>query len=131
MEPFSSEDRDLISAAQEIIKLRLHPRWHGIGAALRTVSGNVFSAVNVDGVISNAGVCGERAAIAIAAASGDTEIDLIVAVDWEGRVVSPCGLCREIIAEYSPGARVIVPDGRGESILTIEQLLPNRFVEPE
>ena len=43
-----------------------------------------------------------------AATAGDTDIDTIVAVDETGRIVSPCGMCREMILDYAPKAQVIL-----------------------
>ncbi len=60
--------------------------------------------------IGRASICAEGAAIAAAAAAGDTAIETIVAVLDTGdgwRVVTPCGLCRELISDYAPGATVI------------------------
>ena len=42
-------------------------------------------------------------------------------------VVSPCGACRELIFDYDPNARVIVPNGKSSSIVPIAQLLPNKY----
>lgn len=62
------------------------------------------------------------------AAEGDTSIDLIVAVDHEGSAVAPCGMCRELISDYSPTARVIVPSATGPVIVGVRELLPNKYV---
>ena len=61
------------------------------------------------------------------AAAGDTDIDTIVAVDRFGEVVSPCGMCRELISDYSPTARVIVPGKEGEQVVPVGALLPNKY----
>jgi cytidine deaminase len=64
----------------------------------------------------------------MAAAAGDTDIQTIVAVNLEGVVVSPCGMCRELISDYSPCAQVIVPSTTEKAeAVTITSLLPNRF----
>ena len=42
-------------------------------------------------------------------------------------VVSPCGACRELIFDYDPKARVIVPNGPSPSIVPIAELLPNKY----
>ena len=67
----------------------------------------------------------------MAAAAGDTEIDTIVAVDHLGNIVSPCGMCRELISDYSPNACVIVPGNNGEEVIMIEKLLPNKYARKE
>ena len=66
---------------------------------------------------------------------GETGIDTIVAVrhpepaepDQTIAVVSPCGSCRELIWDYDRNARVIVPGTNGPVIVTIAELLPNKY----
>jgi cytidine deaminase len=43
-------------------------------------------------------------------------------------VVSPCGSCREIICDYDPNARVIVPNGDDPVVAPITELLPNKYI---
>jgi cytidine deaminase len=42
-------------------------------------------------------------------------------------VVSPCGACRELIFDYDPKARVIVPNGKSPGVVRIADLLPNKY----
>ena len=66
---------------------------------------------------------------------GDHGIETIVAVrhpkphekDQRIKVVSPCGICRELICDYDPKARVIVPNGAEPVVTTITELLPNKY----
>lgn len=121
--------RELLEAARAIIKERFKEGAHHVGAALRTGSGQVFQAVHLESNIGGANVCAEAVALGMAAAAGDTRIEAIVAVNRHGDVVSPCGICRELISDYSPAARVIVPsttDGEPE-IVSIADLLPNKY----
>lgn len=127
MNNLRTEDRQLIEAAQAIIALRSKPEAHEVGAALRTRSGKIFSAVNVKANVGRVSVCAEAVAIGMAAAAGDTNIERIVAVDQKGRVISPCGMCREMISDYAPQAEVIVSGGDGLEILKVTDLLPHKF----
>ena len=63
----------------------------------------------------------------MAAVDGDSDIEIIVAVDRLGNVISPCGMCRELISDYAPDAGVIVPSGQGEAIVPIAELLPIKY----
>jgi cytidine deaminase len=118
---------ELIEAAKRLLGQRYRRDRHEIGCALRTRSGRVFAAVNVDTRLRRMAVCAEAITIGMAAAAGDTEIEVIVAVNRQGRVVSPCGACREMIADYAPEARVIVP-GRGAPVeVAVSDLLPLRY----
>jgi cytidine deaminase len=128
MAELNNGDRELIEAARAIIRKRRKPGIHSVGAALRTRSGRVFAAVHIEAYVARLAVCAEAIAIGMAAAEGEAEIDTIVAVRHTGRVASPCGMCRELIADYGPAARVIVPAPHGGEIaVSIADLLPNKY----
>ena len=127
MNNLGTEDLKLIEAARSIIALRSRPESHEVGAALRTRSGKIFSAVNVKANVGRVSVCAEAVAIGMAAAAGDTDIEMIVAVDHKGRVISPCGMCREMISDYAPQAEVIVSADDGLEIFKVADLLPHKF----
>ncbi|SRR5579871_419504 len=127
-----SHDRDpraLLEAAASIIRLRYRPGFHHVGAALRTKTGAVFSAVHLEATVGRIAVCAEAVALGMAAAAGDTDVAMIVAVNQAGDVVAPCGMCRELISDYAPDALVIVPgpNADGPTIVPIGQLLPNKY----
>jgi cytidine deaminase len=121
------EDLQLIEAARSIIALRTKLQLHEVGAALRTRSGKIFAAVNVKANVGRVSVCAEAIAIGMAASAGDTDIERIVAVDQHGRVISPCGMCREMISDYAPQAEVIVSGDDGVQIFKVADLLPHKF----
>jgi cytidine deaminase len=132
----SKKDKELIEAACETIKARYRNDWQEVGAALRTRDGRIVTGVNIDAYLGRMAVCAEAIAIGRSITqSGDAGIDTIVAVrhpepteaDQTIRVVSPCGSCREIIYDYDPKARVIVPNGGGQGVVTISELLPNKY----
>ena len=129
-------DRELIAAATDAIKQRYRYDWQEVGAALRTRAGKIFTGVNLDAYLGRMAVCAEAVALGRAFVDlGDAGIDTIVAVrhpapqdkDQTIAVVSPCGACRELIFDYDPKARVIVPNGESPSIVPIGELLPNKY----
>jgi cytidine deaminase len=129
-------DEELIAAARATIKRRYRGDWQEVGAALRTRSGKIFTGVNLDAYLGRMAVCAEAVALGQAVVNlGDAGIDTIVAVrhplpeedDQNIAVVSPCGACRELIFDYDPNARVIVPNGKSPSIVPIAELLPNKY----
>jgi cytidine deaminase len=122
------QDEDLLEQARSIIKKRFKQNWHHVGAALRTRSGKTFAGVHLETHVGRIAVCAEAVAIGMAAAEGDTEIETIVAVNRRGEVVAPCGMCRELISDYSPEAFVIIPSNEGELTVLISMLLPNKYV---
>ncbi len=127
MQENDHKQTELINAACQLIAKRFKPDYHEIGAALQTKSGHVFSAVHLEATVGRIAVCAEAIAIGMAAAAGDTEIEMIVAVNRLGQVVSPCGMCRELIADYAPDAKVIVPGETEPMLLAISDLLPFKY----
>ena len=132
----SKKDQELIEAASGAIKKRYRNEWQEVGAALRTRDGRVITGVNIDAYIGRIAVCAEAIAVGRAIIeSGDHGMETIVTVrhpkphetDQRIKVVSPCGLCRDVICDYDPKARVIVPNGAEPVVTTITQLLPNKY----
>jgi cytidine deaminase len=132
----TARDLELIEAASDAIRRRYRNDWQEVGAALRTRSGGIFAGVNLDAYLGRMAVCAEAVALGRAVVDiGETGIDTIVAVrhprpseqDQSITVVSPCGACRELIWDYDRNARVIVPGEPGPTIVTIGELLPNKY----
>ena len=95
----------------------------GVGAALLTEQGHVYVGVCIDTACSM-GFCAEHAAAAAMVTAGESRVLKMVAVGWDGRVMPPCGRCREFISQLDDGnrdARVMVAEG---SVVTLRELLP-------
>jgi cytidine deaminase len=91
---------------------------------LCTCGGKVFSGVHLEASVGRVAVCAEAIAIGAAASAGETAIDEIVAVTESGDVVPPCGICRELLRDYAPQARVILQvDGELQGV-PVSELLP-------
>lgn len=102
-----------------------------VGAALRTRGGRVFSGCNIENRSYPLGMCGERNAINTAAATGvrPGEItELVVFMPGE-HLFSPCGGCRQVIAEFMPADGVVwaTNDGEAYKRWTVAELLPDGF----
>jgi cytidine deaminase len=123
----SEQDKALVDKARSIIRARQKDKWHQIGSAVRTRSGRVFSAVNVGANVGRVAVCAEAVAIGMACAAGDSDIDTVVAVNRNGEIVSPCGMCRELISDYSPQANIIIGGDQENRIVPIGELLPDKY----
>jgi len=132
----SKADKELIAAATAAIRQRYRDDWQEVGAALRTRAGKIFTGVNLDAYLGRMAVCAEAVALGRAVVDlGDAGIETIVAVrhpppyekDQTIAVVSPCGACRELIFDYDPQARVIVPNGTSPGVVAIADLLPNKY----
>ena len=123
----SVNDDQLIQIAHDLIQRRFIEDRHHIAAALRTRSGAVFSGVHIEAHVGRVAVCAEAIAIGSAATTGDTDIEVIVAVNQLGEVLSPCGMCRELIGDYSPKARVIISRGGQHISVPVTELLPDKY----
>ena len=120
-------DHGLVEVARELIAIRFEEDHHHIAAALRTTSGEIYTGVHVEAYVGRITICAEAVAIGAAATAGDTKIHTIVAVNELGDIVSPCGMCRELISDYSPEARVIL-QRQGEPItVPVLELLPDKY----
>jgi cytidine deaminase len=95
----------------------------GVGAAILTDSGKVYTGVCVD-TASSMGFCAEHAAAAAMLTAGESRVVRMLAVDRDGRVVPPCGRCREFIRQlHTDNLRAEVLVGEGVSV-TLLELLP-------
>jgi cytidine deaminase len=104
-----------------------------VGAAIRTASGKVFTGVNVENAAYPEGTCAEAGAIAAMAAAGETEIAEVAVIGDAPDPVTPCGGCRQKIAEFAPkGTRVVMGTMGGKQLdLAIEELLPHAFAKAQ
>jgi len=99
-----------------------------VGAALLTKSGKVFTGCNIENATYGATCCAERTAVYKAVSEGETEFEAIaVCGDNEG-LTFPCGICRQVMAEFSPDIKVILGD-RNNNIQSFDlrDLLPHTF----
>jgi len=137
-----SQDRDLqlIEAARSVLARRYRPRWHSVGAAIRGKSGRIYTAVNMNArYVGRVDVCAEAIAVGMAISAGEKGLDTVVAVQRgsrgstnpRGRVVPPCGVCREMFNDYAPKMTVLLPGPKGTVVRSrAEDLLPDRYVDP-
>lgn len=131
----NAEDRALIEAARTLIRARYVENRHHIAAALRTKSGKIHTGLHLDTYVGRASVCAEAVAVGMAMAAGDRDIATIVSVrhprpreaNQTIQVVSPCGICREMLADFAPECRVIVPVDGGLVSVAPRELLPNKY----
>jgi cytidine deaminase len=100
-----------------------------VGAALRAVSGAVYSGCNVENVAYPEGTCAEAGAIAAMIAAGDTRIAEVLVIADSPDPVPPCGGCRQVMAEFGLDTIVLIGNGEGQILdqTTVNGLLPGAF----
>lgn len=121
-----------METAREVLRRHYRPFWHTVAAALLGADGRVWTGIHLGATVGRLSVCAEPVALGQAVLAGAADIRLAVAVrhpkheetDRSLAVVSPCGACRELLADFSPAAEVIVPGPEGLLVLPVQALLP-------
>ena len=99
-----------------------------VGAALECEDGTVFTGCNVENAAYPAGICAERNAIFHAVSQGHTRFRRIVIAGRGKDFCAPCGVCRQVMREFSTDLEIICLNGDGEDrSFTLEELLPHSF----
>ncbi len=116
----------LIEAARQARERAYAPYSRfSVGAALRTKSGRVFTGCNVENLSFGLTICAERVAVGAAVAAGEREFEALAVVADSREPVTPCGACRQVLAEFSTTLPVCSANMEGaiyES--SIAELLP-------
>lgn len=99
-----------------------------VGAAVLTASGRVFPGCNIENAAYPSTCCAERTALFSAYAAGERDVLAIAVVAETPGPVSPCGTCRQVIAELAPRAAVFLANTAGAiRPTTPAELLPGVF----
>ncbi|MEM9241057.1 MAG: cytidine deaminase [Pseudomonadota bacterium] len=100
-----------------------------VGAALRAGSGAMYSGCNVENVAYPQGTCAEAGAIAAMVAGGDTEIKEVAVIADSPDPVTPCGGCRQKLAEFAAAdVKITMATTGGKQVtLTMADILPGAF----
>lgn len=129
MLPLTDEERrDLIDRANAVRRHAYAPYSnYPVGAALRAKTGKVFTGVNVENAAYPTSMCAERTAVFKAVSEGEHEFDAIAVVTDNGG--SPCGSCRQVLAEFGQDTIVLIANGEGQLLqeTTVKDLLPGAF----
>ena len=122
------EQQALIDLANEARRRAYVPySKYPVGAALRTKSGRLYTGVNIENAAYPHTMCAERVAIFKAVSEGETEFEVIAVVTNNGG--SPCGGCRQVMAEFGLDTLVLIAneEGKLQKVLTVSELLPEAF----
>lgn len=104
---------------------------YSVGAAVLTSSGKIYDGVNVENAVFPLTICGERVAIFKAVSQGEKEFEAIAVATRNGG--TPCGSCRQVMAEFGTDTVVLIANQNGELLheYTVAELLPDSFGEDD
>ena len=122
-------EKELCQKAIDMLDRAYIPYSHfPVGAALECADGTVYTGCNVENASYPAGICAERNAIFHAVSEGHTRFRRIVIAGKSKDFCVPCGMCRQVMREFSKDLEIICLNNVGEEqIFTLEQLLPHSF----
>lgn len=123
-------NRDLIEEAKLAMKNAYVPySKFKVGAALLTKEGKVYKGCNIENASYGATNCAERTAIFKAISEGERNFEKIAVVGSEGVYTYPCGICRQVLAEFMLEGEAIFENENEQELLVIpiKELLPYNF----
>ncbi|MCX8095238.1 MAG: cytidine deaminase [Caldisericia bacterium] len=99
-----------------------------VGASLLTKSGKIYTGCNIENASFGATVCAERVAIFKAISEGENDFEMIaIYINDKNQIPSPCGICRQVMMEFSPNLILILANENEHKIYKLEELLPYPF----
>ncbi len=102
----------------------------GVSAAILTKKDNIYVGVCIDTACS-LGMCAERNAIANMITRGENDIRRIIAVGRDGKLIPPCGVCREFMTQLMPEnyhSIEIMLDYENKKVVTLGDITPNWWI---
>jgi cytidine deaminase len=99
-----------------------------VGAAVLTADGRVFTGCNVENASYGLSMCAERNALAAAVAAGCRAFAAIAVVTASHPPASPCGACRQVLAEFGDIPVILANMGGERRSTTVGDLLPDAFL---
>ncbi len=128
----SLADIELLRTAEELLARVWLDGRHQVATALRAADGRIYTGVHLEGSCRRSSICAEGVAMGTARAGLDPgavlSIEAMVSVQIKPadqfRIIAPCGVCRELISDYSPDTRVWLTSEAGIHAMAALDLLP-------
>lgn len=123
----------LYREAKRVLKPRKISEWveaGGVAAAIESGSGKIYVGVCIDGACT-LGICAERNAVFNMITNGESTIKRVIAINWEGKAIPPCGACRELMTQLMPNNYKdieIMLDYDNKRIATLGELTPEWWI---
>lgn len=124
---------ELYGAAKAVLKPRNVLRIieaGGVAAAIESASGKIYVGVCIDGACT-LGICAERNAIFNMITNGEDAMKRVIAINWDGKAMPPCGACRELMSQLMPeNYRIIevMMDYENGRVVTLGDLTPEWWI---
>lgn len=124
---------EMYLAAKKALNPRKISEWveaGGVSAAIESETGKIYVGVCVDGACT-LGICAERNAIFNMITNGESKIKKVIAVNWDGKAMPPCGACRELMTQLMPKDYKnieIMLDYENYKIVKLGQLTPEWWI---
>ncbi len=127
----SSYKKELMEQARSVSKAAYAPYSNfKVGAAIEGSNGRIYTGCNVENASYGACCCAERAAVCKAVADGCTKFRAIAVVSSGGKPTFPCGICRQVLAEFSPDIEVLLDGEEKDTVWSYslgKELIPESF----
>lgn len=129
-----AEDVELLDRAQTLLaRVWVHGR-HEVATALRAIDGSIYTGVHVEGSCRRSSICAEGVALGNARAGlapgTSLHVAAVVSVQIKPagtfRIIAPCGVCRELLSDYSPDTRIWITGDSGIVACAALDLLPHK-----
>ncbi len=121
-------DEALLAAARGARERAYAPySRYAVGAALACEDGTLVTGCNVENASYGLTMCAERAAVCAAVAAGCRRFTALAVAGPEGADSAPCGACRQVLAEFGLGVRVVYTARAGVVATSAGALLPAAF----
>lgn len=122
-------DLELIAAAQAMLERAYAPySGYRVGAALLGTNGKVYTGCNIESAAYSATICAERAALCRAVSNGCRSFEKLAVISSGDEMCTPCGVCRQMLYEFSEDLIVLCCNGAGEyQTIPLQHLLPYGF----
>lgn len=128
MSELPADLRELLDAACAVSR-RAYAPYSGfhVGAAVRATDGTVYVGCNVENATYGATLCAERSAISGMIGAGRRAIAAVAVFADADDAAMPCGICRQVLAEFAHDAPIVVAGNRNFRVHTLSEIFPAPF----
>lgn len=122
---------ELLNLAKEAMQYAYTPySKFQVGAAILMKSGKIYTGCNIENASYGATNCAERTAIFKAVSEGEKEICAVAIVSSSNEFTYPCGICRQVLAEFMKEGDFIFENAQNEvQIIPLEKMFPYSFTK--